>query len=170
MQKITQQELKKLFLYNPENGSFKKRSSQKYINKAMSGYTRIRINGKSYLAHHLAWLYYYGEFPKINLDHINRDRSDNRIKNLREASRVENAINILYRSNNVSGVAGVSLHIASNKWQARISDNRKNIALGIFSSFAEAVKVRYDAELRLGYHLINNNSPAKKYLIENDLL
>jgi len=170
MQKITQQELKELFIYNPENGSFKKRSSQKYVNKTASGYTRIGINGKSYLAHHLAWLYYYGEFPKINLDHINRNPGDNRIENLRELSREENAINILYRSNNTSGVAGVSFHRASNKWQARISDNRKNIALGIYNSFADAVKVRYDAELRLGYDLINNCSPAKKYLLDNGLL
>ena len=170
MQVLTQQELKKLYTYKPEKGQLINRSSRKPGGALMNGYRRISINYKSYLVHRLVWLYHYGEFPKTNLDHINSDRNDNRIENLREASHTKNAINVPNRSNNISGVIGVSLHIASNKWQARISNNKKNIALGIFSFFTDAVKARYNAELKLGYNLINNRSSAKRYLIENGLL
>lgn len=170
MQILTQQRLKNLFSYDPKTGLFKRRSTRKIAKPDRTGYVRIYIKPKLYLAHRLAWLYYYGEFPKINIDHINNNPNDNRIKNLRESSYKENAINIPNRSNNITGVVGVSLHKASNKWQARISDNKKNIALGIFDLFTDAVKARYNAEIRLKYYLINNNSSAKKYLKDNNLL
>jgi len=170
MQELTQQELKRLFKYDYEKGVLIRRATNKVAGSYMRGYLRICIKYKNYLVHRLVWLYHYGKFPSCQLDHINSNRQDNRIENLRESSYIENAINVPNRSNNISGVVGVSLHKASGKWQARISVNRKNIALGIFNSFEEAVKVRYEAELKLNYQLLNTRSSAKKYLIENNLL
>lgn len=71
------------------------------------GYLILKIKGKQFKAHRIAWLLYYGDFPKQELDHINRDRTDNRIENLRESDRAEQIKNRHYEKNPITGVVGV---------------------------------------------------------------
>ena len=94
---ITQDDLKSLLTYDPDTGEFRWRFSRPRCAKgalagtaSYHGYTVIKINGRSYRAHRLAWLYEYGRWPNGELDHINRRRSDNTIANLREVSRFVN--------------------------------------------------------------------------------
>lgn len=95
---LTQERLKYLFNYNAETGIFTRlittSSNAKAgtsIHKVMpTGYLRVMINGESYYLHRLAWFYIHGIWPKPFIDHINHDRADNRIINLREATPLVN--------------------------------------------------------------------------------
>ena len=89
------------------------------------GYIHIGVNGKQYKAHQLAWLYHYGEIPSGEIDHINCDKQDNRIKNLRVVSSTINALN--KRSSK-----GVYRH--QSKYRARIKLNGKHLHLGLFET------------------------------------
>ncbi|MEB5707390.1 HNH endonuclease [Pantoea anthophila] len=112
------------------------------------GYVIIKVNGRFYGAHRLAWLHIYGKNPFI-VDHINRDPGDNRISNLRDVGFSENTINSLNRSDNTSGVKGVTWHAPAQKWQARICLRGKRISLGMFSDLMSAKKARENAEAEL---------------------
>jgi hypothetical protein len=103
------------------------------------GYVKIRINGKQYRAHRLAWLYIYGAFPSIDIDHINTVKSDNRIVNLRLAHDHENLKNIGLVKTNTSGFRGV--HKARSKWQATASLNGDRIYLGRYDTPEAASEV-----------------------------
>lgn len=128
---ITRGELRNLIEYDPETGlwrwrdrsplpPYNRRASDWFIGMQTGhGYLTIRIDGKKYLAHRLAWFYVYGDFPTA-LDHANRNRSDNRLANLRIASCAENAINAKVRSTNKSGTTGVRQSRSGN-WTAYIT-------------------------------------------------
>lgn len=83
---------------------------------------------------------------KIEVDHINRNRLDNRKSNLRIITRTENTMNKSDYKNNTSGVKGVKWNKKLNKWQVQISYKGKRIHLGVFSDLEEAKKVRLEAE------------------------
>lgn len=102
------------------------------------GYIAICVDSDRYQAHRLAWLMHYGDFPSTYLDHINRNKTDNRICNLREVSNGENCKNVGVRKSSSSGYTGVSWHKAANKWNARIMVNWKRINLGLFESKEDA--------------------------------
>lgn len=103
------------------------------------GYLRISLFGKSFYAHRLAWLFVHGRWPKDQLDHINGDRSDNRISNLRECTDAENRQNWTRpKSNNPHGLIGVNWHAGANKFSAQIQINRKQKHLGLFETAEEA--------------------------------
>lgn len=98
---LTQERLRALLDYNPDSGVFTWKTDRN--NNAKQGsvagcvskgnnYVSIYVDGKQYSGHRLAWLWVYGYFPK-ELDHINRNRSDNRICNLRSVSRQQNVLN-----------------------------------------------------------------------------
>lgn len=107
------------------------------------GYLEIRINGKLYMVHRIVWALANGAWPSQQLDHINGDRSDNRLENLREASNAENARNSPTPRNNTSGVKGVVWDKRQNKWAARIKMNGVLRNLGLFSDKGDAeIKVR----------------------------
>jgi len=114
------------------------------------GYVRISVCGRTYYGHRLAWLLYYGTWPAQYIDHINGERWDNRIANLRDVSKSANLRNQSSRKS-ASGVMGV-YKTPNGRWEVKIYDGRKNISLGRFDTIDEAVKVRKDAEVRLGYH------------------
>lgn len=102
------------------------------------GYINITYQGKRYLAHRLAWLITYGAMPLQQIDHINMDRADNRIANLRIATIAENNRNRKAQANSKSGYKGVSQHNVTKRWMARIHVNGKRIALGTFATPEEA--------------------------------
>jgi hypothetical protein len=111
------------------------------------GYTQIRIDGKDYYVHRLIFFMMMGRWPEGEIDHINGDRSDNRWCNLREVSHAENSRNRRTQTTNTSGVTGVYWHAAAGKWVAQIQVGRKQIHLGLFVEFDDAVAARRAAEL-----------------------
>lgn len=95
-QEMTAELARKLFSYDPSTGVLMRNTerARKATRKPTAGrYVQINILGKSYYAHRLAWLIHYGEWPAGDIDHINRDKGDNRIANLRDVSRKENCNN-----------------------------------------------------------------------------
>ena len=158
---ITQLQLKEILHYNPETGIFiwkvnksrRAKTGMRAGSKHTTGDVRIFINGKSYKAHRVAWLYVYGNFPGNKIDHQNGIKDDNKISKLKDVSHTENMKNHPVHKNSKSGFIGVSWHKKTGKWQADISVNKKTIYLGIFSNISDAVKVRIDAEAKYGYHI-----------------
>ena len=156
MSDLTQARLKELLSYDPDTGNFiwiKKTSVYSSIligSVAGSvndrGYKYIKIDGKDYRAHRLAWLYVYGEFPDDIIDHMNRDRADNRISNLRIVTQSVNSKNGKIRKNNTSGITGVYWYKPTQKWLALASINKKLTRLGLFDTIEEAIAARKAAE------------------------
>jgi hypothetical protein len=102
------------------------------------GYLRGAILGKSQLAHRIVWAVAYGVWPSNEVDHVNMDRADNRISNLREADHSENNRNRSVQSNNTSGRKCVSWHKRAGKWRAHIVLHGKQRHLGLFATADEA--------------------------------
>jgi hypothetical protein len=102
------------------------------------GYTLLSINGKNYMAHRLAWLIYYGSWPKNEIDHINGKKSDNRIKNLRDCTHQENLSNTSTYANNSSGVKGVGWDKKNSKWKAMVKYKSKIYYFGLYEDIEEA--------------------------------
>ena len=104
------------------------------VDRSSCGYVRIYVQGKRYQAHRLAWRFFYGQFPplEMDVDHINGNRSDNRIENLRLASRSENAINSGIYISNTTGFKGVSK--AGGGFVATANCAGKSYYLGIFDT------------------------------------
>lgn len=152
------EDLKKVLEYNRETGEFRwvtgngrnVSSGQIAGSKTKQGYIRICIGpqkqAKRYMAHRLAWLYEYGVMPSKHIDHINRNKDDNRIANLREVNSAENRHNCEKQENNTSGVKGVYWHKKTGKWQSNIMVNGKRISLGYFDNQNDAAFVRRQAE------------------------
>jgi hypothetical protein len=171
------EELRQLLRYEPETGKlFWRRRSENFFPEGkygakrnaaiwntrhagkevstvgLSGYIILAIYNKSYKAHRVAWAIHYDEWPNDQIDHINQNRRDNRICNLRIVTNKENAMNRTIQTNNKSGVVGVSWHKQRNKWIVRIASPDKYLYLGLFSNFADAVECRKEAERKYGYH------------------
>lgn len=102
-----------------------------------TGYVNIKIKGKVYRAHRLIFMYHLGYLP-IQVDHINGNKSDNRIENLRPCGNSENKMNTVIYKNNTSGVKGVSWCKNYDKWVAYIGKDKKQITLGYFSELTDA--------------------------------
>ena len=103
---ITQEELKETLKYNPDTGVFIRIKSNKEIKADSHGYVSVKLKGKSYQCHRLAWLYVHGHLPQKDMDHIDGDRLNNRIKNLRLVTPQENNKNRKLSIRNKSGVMG----------------------------------------------------------------
>jgi len=139
---MTHEELKTWLNYDIKTGCFtwKKKPSRRVCIGDIAGtldtdgYRKIKVMGKVIRSHRLAWFYVPGFFPEQELDHINRIRSDNRIENLRLASRSENAKNKEKSKANTSGFKGVSQQKKTGKWVAHIKINGKNKHIGTFES------------------------------------
>jgi hypothetical protein len=137
--------IKEVIEYNSETGIFlwtkdrkgHARKGKKAGGFHSRGYITICVNDAEYLAHRLAWAMHYGEIPEnMQIDHINGDRSDNRISNLRLATHEENCRNSKPRKHNKTGIKGVRR--MRSKWAARIRVNNKEIWLGCYDTPEEA--------------------------------
>lgn len=153
---ITQEELKLNLTYDPERGSFTHNRTVNQVKigsiagtKDTKGYIQIRINGKKYLAHRLAWLYMTGEFPKLIIDHINGVKDFNIFSNLREATCQQNSINSKVKSNSLSGIKGISL-TKNGTYRITMRIDRKQIYIGTFKDLEFAQLVYGEAQSK--YH------------------
>lgn len=144
---ITQKILKDYLHYNEENGVFTRTKSIKGKGGSLGrhpgymrqdGYIRIMIMRKLYYAHRLAWLYVYGVFPDKEIDHINGIKNDNRLSNLRMASKSQNQYNRGKAKTNTSGFKGVIWAKKRAIWIAQIKINGKSKYIGSFNSPEEA--------------------------------
>ena len=105
--------------------------------KTKHGYVLVNVDYKTYKLHRLVWLWHYGHFPEMFIDHIDGDPSNNRIENLREATCAENMQNQRRaRATNKLGVQGV--YRVNNKYRAVITKNRISKHIGYFDSAEEA--------------------------------
>jgi len=161
---MTQDELKARLHYDPETGVFTwlpnpLRGPQWHAvfeGKAAgcvmdTGYVRIRIDDKGHRAHRLAWLYMYGHLPE-EIDHIDGDKTNNAISNLRSVSHSQNLRNTKKNTRNTTGIVGVTYRAKQGKWLAYITVNRKRIHGGIFGTMEEAVEARKELEQKYDFH------------------
>ena len=168
---LTQEEVRKHLNYNPETGGLRWKSPKGGRSKSgivggfnSSGYLRLKFNRKEYAAHRIIWLWWYGYFPEGPIDHIDRDRSNNKLCNLREVSPQCNSRNCKIQERNISGVKGVCFIKARNKWCADIMDGGKEIFLCLHEDFTEAVAHRLAAEQCLDWAGCDSSSSAYQYM------
>ena len=153
MGNITQKELMKLLKYNKKSGVFTWVKNNRRAKKGMisrylcrDGYIGIRVSGKRYKAHRLAWLYVEGYWPEHCIDHKNGDKQDNRWKNLRHVTMSCNMQNQKVRNNSKSGITGVCWKRKGCFWTSQIFIKGKAIHLGTYNSKLEAALARFTAE------------------------
>lgn len=167
-EKVSPKIIRELLDYNPETGDFfwrerdikwfsdkggrytaawcQKKFNRKHAGGAAlttvsaAGYNTGGVLGYVFSAHRVAWAHAYGQWPSGELDHINRDRQDNRLSNLRLATKTENGHNRAPRG--ASKYSGVSWYAPLEKWKAGISKDRVFYYLGYFDSEEEAARTR----------------------------
>ena len=154
MTELTQARLKEVLHYDPDTGYFTWaiRKSQRcaagdragLVDKGAGGYIRIKVDGRSYLAHRLAFLYMEGVWPPKVVDHRNTNRVDNSWLNIRHANWHENACNKRLRSDNTIRLKGVHLHTSTGKWRAPIQVQGVRKSLGLYRT-PEAAHAAYCA-------------------------
>jgi hypothetical protein len=151
VQPLTVERLREVLAYDPDTGVFIHKLSNPRTPEGSvagwgspNGYVRISVDDSKYLAHRLAWFHTYGQWPSGFIDHVNRDKSDNRIANLRQATKSQNSGNAIRRKDNKTGTRGVYWHKVANKFAAQLQINKKNITLGYFTTVEEA-KAAYEA-------------------------
>ena len=146
-------ELLSKFTYEESTGRFFWKSTPdispkvrgKEVGTTNTGYRKVHVFGKVLRIHRLVWFVHHGVWPVGEIDHINGIRNDNRISNLREASREENGRNRPLSKNNSSGINGVVFNKRLNKWQAQIFRSGKNYHLGTYISIDDAIAARAKA-------------------------
>ena len=151
-------EAKQLFTYEPSTGVVRwliGRNAGKIAGSyhKVGGYTMIVYKRKYVYAHRIAMLLTHGDLPeKAQIDHINHNRSDNRLENLRITDHENNGRNVSMMRTNTTGVVGVVYLKKNNKYMAQIYVNKKRKYLGIYETLEEAAIVRKSAEFLYGYH------------------
>ena len=129
--------------YNPVSGVFTNIAKRPGIavgkimgTKLATGYISISVRGPKFLAHRLAWFYMHGEWPKYYIDHIDRNRDNNAINNLREANAYENIHNIKIFDTNTSGYTGIRK--MGTSWQSRVQYKGEDFYLGTYTNIEDA--------------------------------
>lgn len=162
--KITPSELHMFLKYEPETGvltwvprtgKWSSRWNSRYAGKQAGymdahGYRAVKLLDRAYLAHRVAWAMTHGEWPEC-VDHLNGNRSDNRLANLRSVSRKMNQRNQKMHSTNTSGRTGVCWAKKSQKWIATIKVDGRQTHLGYYENFDDAVIAREAAEQKYGF-------------------
>lgn len=157
---VSHERLLKLLSYNPETGLFTWLVSLKGCgghvkvgkpagSRHSSGYITISVDGVPYQAHRLAWFYVYAKWPADELDHINRDRADNCISNLKVVSKAENQYNIGLPKHNRSGCLNVFWNAPAGKWKVHMKVLGKNYFGGNFECKLAANIVAADMRKKL---------------------
>lgn len=153
---LTHEYLCERLAYDPNSGRFTWRTSPRFGwagklagNMDDGGYWRIRIDNRSYKLHRLAWFYVHGRWPAREIDHINGNQSDNRLHNLREATRADNNHNTGINSNNRSGIKGVSWCTDKARWVVQIGLNGRRRHVGYYESVDEAARAYADEAQKL---------------------
>lgn len=142
----TQEEAAALFeyrdgaLYWKTNRGYSKVMDKPVGSKTANGYLESKINGKGFKVHRMVFLLHHGWLPEM-VDHIDGDRTNNAIENLRAATAQNNKFNQKLYKCNTSGVKGVSWNKEHNKWSAQISYNRRKKFLGRYDTVEEAAEV-----------------------------
>lgn len=119
---------------------------------AQNGYRKGQIFGKTLLAHRVAWALHYGAWPDGLIDHINGDKADNRIENLRLVDHSGNTKNNRISKKNTTGHIGIYWEPLRNKWRADITADKKTVCLGRFDNKDDAIAARKAAEPKYGFH------------------
>lgn len=165
---LTAEILRSLVTYDPNTGDFTWKERQlrpglERIDKGWNtrlagkkvarrenkhGHSQIGLDeyGHNFMAHRLVWLYVHGEWPTMDLDHINGESGDNRVDNLRLVTKSQNMMNQKVRTDNTSGIKGVSWAEKSKKWYAYINVKGKMIPLGLFKDKIDAISARIESE------------------------
>ena len=166
---LTAERLRELLSYDPNTGEFRHRLTRCSVKAGQLagsldsyGYLTIRVAGRRYKAHRLAWLYVYGEWPDAQVDHRSRVRSENSFQNLRKATNAQQQQNRVTAKNNTSGHPGVHWHVGQEKWLARIQRDGVRLNLGRFDSFEDAVAARTAAKALVHtFHALDNPSKPR---------
>jgi len=148
---ITQKRLHELLNYNEATGVFTRKTSKKGSpagavvgSRENTGYLKMSIDGKIYRAHRIAWIYFYGEIPGV-IDHIDGDRSNNAIQNLRNVDQKTNMENKRMFKRHLAGA-----HRCRDKWRTSITVDRKTVHIGVFDTAEQASAAYIDAKRK--YH------------------
>lgn len=151
--------LRELLHYDPATGIFTWRSKLGPRAKhngiagcisSDSGYRMIRIDFQLYRAHRLAWLYMFGVFPQDQIDHMNGNRSDNRIENLREVTNQVNCQNKRQaQKNSKTGILGVSWNKQNKMWTARLTHDNEDVLCKYFHNIEDARSAYLEAKRRI---------------------
>jgi len=153
---VTLQRLQDLFDYDPLSGLLTWKVKKQRVKAGQeagaltrSGHVRVKIDGKSYMAHRIIWLLWYGTEPAALLDHRDGDPTNNRIANLRLATKAQNG-------QNRPDALGVCFYPATGKWRAYITHQGKTRHLGVFESLESALGARRAAMRDLWTHSAQN--------------
>lgn len=172
---LTQERLKQVLYYNPHVGVFVWKNDGRRVRRGQTaggahkgrGYIKVTVDGKSYSAHLLVWLYVHGKFPVGQIDHIDGDRSNNLLLNLREVEPAQNSWNAKTPKSNTSGYKGVFQDGATGKYRGQVRHSGKRYWTKPLDSMAEAA-----AELmvmREALHCDFANHGVHRYEIEEML-
>ena len=161
---ITRDRLNELLTYDPVLDVWTWIKSRGRMAKAGSragtistlGYVIIRINARDYCAHRLVWFWYHHEWPRGNIDHIDGNRRNNVLTNLRVAEYCQNSWNRGKSKVNTSGFKGVFFHKATGKWQASIRARGKQYHLKLYLTPEAAHRIYVEAAKRLHGEFASN--------------
>jgi len=160
---ISQDELRQKVSYDLATGIFTNKKTNKKLGTIDEyGYVRVCVDYVVYKSHRLAWLYMHGNFPNHQIDHIDHDRTNNKINNLRDVTHNENSKNLSISPLNKSGFTGICWCNTYMRWHARIYVNGKSIHIGYFLNKEEAINARNNANLKYKFHANHGSFQHKK--------
>lgn len=116
------------------------------------GYYQLSLDNKTYRQHNIIWKMFTGNDPKEQIDHINHDKTDNRIENLREVSNEENMKNMSKHKNNTSGYSNIIIRNDNRKKKYVVSIGKNKCYKKSFLTLEEAIQHRDEKYIELNYH------------------